>query len=612
MKKIFVVFSWSIFISPLFISENSLLAQCIDNDECTQALDIPNLISNQPFLCLEGCNEFASPEVMDNSCMVGLFPTVWYKLNVDTSADVLNIIVTSTEFDQPVISLYKSDTDCEDLFPVPFTGANVACAIGTNGQVEAVGTAASSQYTYYIAVSSFNSAGGDFTICVSTKSQSSVCVLDRNIEVVARSNGGPLEGPFDPYEKVSICMNVNDYTAVGNGCQWFQGIVPVFGNGWDPNSFDANGQPFNASVNGNPFGQDGNGLYGASIWDWFTDVDYHYDNPNMTIADLDGNGRIDMCNSKYEMDCPQVGAIGGCCGPCWDTALGSILPGGWFAYGINGTCGTPGPPIRVDWGDGNTCGHGMGPWKFCFDLVTRDIPDCMTDSTTRDLSLGFFTMADGEIGSWTGNASVCANDHPVKLSLQAKCGRININDVEPLPSLCSGDTLKYFIEEPEVIGWEWNISPFWAAPYLVNHAENGFQIEAPLINSSDEPVEIKGVLIGNYGVSGDVIIRRFQFTLNTFETCLVGINDPAPKVENKIRIYPTPANESAILEWAFRLKRDAKIRIYNSQGALVKEMQVSTEEGYQKQIDTQFLSPGVYLVSLSNGDVSGQAKLVKL
>jgi|WetSurMetagenome_2_1015567.scaffolds.fasta_scaffold44455_1 hypothetical protein len=586
---------------------------CTDNDDCEHAIDIPNVVSGQGYVCVQGCNLFASPEAMDNSCQIGIYPTVWYKLSLDSIADVLNILVSSTEFDQPVISLFKSSNGCNQLDPINYVNGNMSCAIGSNGQVEALGNQVSYNYTYYIAVSSFNSIGGNFDICVSTNSQSSICVIDRNITVVARSNAGPLEGPFDPKEKVSICMNVNQYTSAGNGCQWFQGIVPVFGNGWDPSSFDSIGQPLNATLNGNATGLEGNGLYGTATWDWFDSVGYHHDNPDLTIADLDGNGRLDMCNSKYEMDCPNVGVLGGSGGPCWDENQGDLLPPGWFAYGINGTCPTPGPPIRVDWGDGNTCGGGMGPWQFCFDLITRDVPDCMGDSTKRNLALGFFTFADGEIGAWTGSSSVCAMDHPVKLSLQAKCGKIAMGNIEPLPPLCSGDTLRYKIEETGVVNWEWNISPFWAVPYLTNHGENGFTIEAPLVNTSDEPVDITGVLIGTYGDSPDIIIRRFQFTLHTIETCpFVSVNDPEGSTTNKIRIYPTPTDESAILEWSFDLKRDATIQVYNSQGILMNSIPVSSHEGYQKQIDTQSLVPGVYFVSFSNGEFRYVTRLVKM
>jgi len=614
MKKLLFLPLWLVFFSPLLIPGNSLFAQpCLDNDVCENAIEIPNVISGQSYVCINGCNLFATPESDSNNCLIDLYPTVWYKVTPDSSADVLNITVTSEDFLQPVIALYKTWLGCDNLSQVQIVGANASCVVGTFGQVEAIGTTLYNDATYYIAVSSYNSIGGNFSICVSTMDQSSICVLDRNIQIVNRSNGGPLEGPFDPRETVSICMNVNQYTAAGNGCQWFQGMVPVFGNGWDPSSFDSIGQPLNATINGFPTGQDGNGNYGTSTWMWTDSVGYHYDNPNLTIADLDGNGKIDMCNSLYEMDCPQVGVNGGSKGPCWDEDQGDLLPPGWFAYGINGTCPTPGPPIRVDWGDGNTCGLGMGPWQFCFDLVTRDVPDCMGDSTKRDLSLGFFTFADGEVGSWTGSASVCAKDHPVKLTLEAKCGRIAMGDVEPLPPMCTGDTLRYLIEEPNVTGWDWNISPFPFAPYTVNHGENGYLLEVPLVNTTGDVVEIKGVFIGSVQNSNDYIIRRFSFSLHNAESCITGVNSPGSNNAKKdIRIYPTPANESAILDWSFTLKQDAQVRIYDMHGSLVSTIPVSRHDGYQKQIDIHAFEPGVYLVSLSNSDIRSVAKLVKL
>jgi len=617
MKKVVLVFLLSVLFLPfnfVFGNDFMLVDTCTVNDDCANAIVIPNIVSGEPQVCIEGCNLFASPENMDNSCLIGSFPTVWYKLNVDSAADVLNIVVYSFDFLEPAISLYQTSTDCDFLHPVSVAGANLACAIGTAGFLQVVGTSLYSNVTYYVAVSSYNSIGGDFTICVSTQDQSSICVLDRNIAVVARSNPGPLEGPFDPLETVSICMNVNEYTAAGNGCQWFQGIVPVFGNGWDPSSFDSIGQPLHATINGYPFGLDGNGLYGTSTWIWTDSVGYHHDNPNLTIADLDGNGRIDICNSQYEMNCPQVGVIGGNQGPCWDENQGDLLPPGWFSYGINGTCSQPGPPIRVDWGDGNTCGVGMGPWQFCFDLVTRDVPDCMVDTTRRDLSLGFFTFADGEVGSWIGSASVCSKDHPVKLTLQAKCGRIVMGNHEDLPTLCSGDTLRYKIENPEVTEWEWNISPFWAVPYITNHGVNGFEVQAPLINNTDEPVNIKGIFIGHVKSSNDLFIQNISFVLNNAESCFVGTKEPGRSVEKKnmIRIFPMPANESAVLEWKFDLQSDATINIFNSQGIQMSSISVSSHSGYQKQLDTQSLEPGVYFVSLSNGDFRYVTKLVKM
>jgi hypothetical protein len=323
-----------------------------------------------------------------------------------------------------------------------------------------------------------------------------------------------LTGPFNPDEIISICMNVNTYTAAGNGCQWFQGLVPVFGNGWDPASFDANGQPINVTINDNAMGAFENGLYGASTWDWFTDVDYHYQDVFKQVGDLDGNGTVEMCHTLYQYDCPDLGGLqASCCGPCWGNPLGTILPSGWFAYGINGTCPTPGPPIRVDWGDGNTCGGGMGPWKFCFDLIVRSIPDCLTDSTTRDLSLGFFTFADGETGSWTGSASICNFDQPAMLTLPMNCFTTTDLGIEFLQDFCAGDSIIYQISHPGVSHWTWGISPSYAVLNPVLQGDNGFIIENELYSPLSGPLQVTYSFTGYEEGTDNVVTKKVRFRI---------------------------------------------------------------------------------------------------
>lgn len=609
----------TILFSPLFLFPSFLLAfttggtdTCTVNDDCQGAILISNIVSDLDFVCIDGCNMYASPDTLIETCQMGDFPTVWYKLSADQEAKVMNIAVTSIEFEAPVISLFKGQNECPFLQQIYFSG-NMACVIGTEGYVKVTGVPIEGGTFYYLAISSLFSVGGDFELCVSTLSKGSVCVVDREIEITARSNGGPLEGPFDPDETVSICFNVNSYTAANNGCQWFQGLVPVFGNGWDPASFDSLWQPLNATVNGITMGEEGNGIYGSSTWDWFDDVGYHYDNPSLTIADLDNNGRLDMCNTLYETDCPQIGIDGACCNPCWSETPGDTLPGGWFAYGVDGSCPGLGPPIRVDWGDGNTCGAGMGPWSFCFDLITRDVPDCMADTTRKDLSIGFFTFADGETGAWTGDASVCAYDGPGKLSLKAKCGRVSTSDVEILGPFCTGDTLQYLLEEDGVTHWEWNISPYWAAPSLINRGDNNTEIVSPLINNTDEPVDVIGVMIGRQSGSEDIVIKKFVFKLLDAETCgIVSVEPSNSPSEGKIRLYPQPADQSVVLEWSFVLQQSASIDIYNSHGVFLEKISVPNGEGNQKRIATDTWTPGIYYITLSNSDFKYVAKLVKL
>ncbi len=500
---------------------------CFENDICAEATPIPDVMSDMAFVCIDGCNLFADPELFNNSCGVGNFPTVWFQVQTDGAATLMNIQVNSDDFDAPTISLFWQTTDCDALTPVPLTTSNLPCVVGSNGEAEAFGSDVGASSIYYIAVSSLNNVGGDFSICVNTISSASNCVTSRDIEITGRSSNGPLEGPFFPGETVSICMNVDSYTAANNGCQWFQGLIPVFGNGWDPSSFDGNGQPLNATVNGNPIPQAGNGLYGSAQWDWFTDVDYHHDHVFYQLGDFDGNGTIDMCNILYDPDCPNTGGLmGGCCNPCWGAPLGTILPGGWFAYGINGSCNIPGPPIRVDWGDGNTCGGGMGPWAFCFDLNVREYPDCLEDVSTMTLSLGFFTTADGETGAWTGSASVCNLDQPAFVTLPMCCSEL-MEGFDMLDPICSGQQMVYSIDEPDVDYWEWTVDAGIVTGATPGSGGPGTTIINTLTNGGSDPETVTYTFLGFAGGACPVfqkevtidVYPKIQVTLTPLVMC---------------------------------------------------------------------------------------------
>lgn len=432
------------------------------NDFCESATIIPALISDQSFVCISGNNQGALPEIVSNSCNIGIFPTVWFKVSTDAAAAILNIHIASPTVSSPTISIFQFTGNCSTLTPITLTQSHLSCMVGSNGVAEAIGSDVSPNAVYMIAISSYNSAGGPFNLCInSVSSISSSCVKSRDIQITARSNGGPLTGPFVPGETVSICMNVNIVSAASNGCVWFQGLVPQFGNGWDPSSFGPNGQPLNAKINNVDIGVAGNGLYSTSTWDWFTGIGYHHNNSSFQIGDLDGNGTLEVCHGMYNVDCPDFGGItGGCCFFCWANA-GDPLPPGWFAYGINGVCAIHGPPPTVDWGDGNNCGSNgitMGPWHFCFDLKVRNFPDCTTDPSTSNLTLGFFTFFDSETGSWGGGQSICARDQPAKLTLPFSCCTL-LNDQDLLDTISSGETFTYEMNIPGVEYYAWIANP---------------------------------------------------------------------------------------------------------------------------------------------------------
>ncbi len=621
-KKISQILKPGILMYALVMLGLNMYAQdpCLEHDDCIDAFDFGTIPTDDWSLRQWGCNLYASPDTLISSCLMGDYPTVWYKFKTDGSANLLTVILRSGDFNMPVISVFKSENEnCTDLEQVLLTNSNLPCVIGSHGRVQVIGTSIEAGTTYYLAVSSYQSIGGWFNFRLGAFSDGLYCVEDRSIQIIERENGGPLEGPFDPDETISICFNVNRFSAANNGCQWFQGIVPVFGNGWDPSSFDSLGQPLNATINGEQFGVPGNGLYTTgnydATWNWFDSVDYHVTNIDFSIDDFDDNGRMDMCNSRYDNDCPVMGVHEGCCRPCWADTLGSILPPGWFAYGINGSCPDPGPPVRLDWGDGNTCGGGMGPWQFCFDLITRDITDCGADSTTRDLSLGFHTFADGETGAWTGSPSICTYDAPLNLTLESSCGRTTTLDPEILAPLNSGDTLFYLIEEPDILDWEWNISPFWAVPYLQNTGPNGFSISAPLVNESVETIDVTGIFIGhyepNFAGSNDRLVKKIKFKLHNALTNSEEVNTTPVTDLYRLKVYPIPVTDAAMLEWHFELHGKAVVTIFDARGKRISEKTVFPDDGQRTQIDTDEWTSGVYFVRFGNGEFQSTTKMVK-
>ena len=484
---------------------------CTINDFCTSAIEL-QVNTDNGFTCINGCTYRAAPEIIDNDCRIGQFPTVWYKVHTGFGSLTMNIQVQSDDIHSPAISLFTGMPDCNQLQPVGLTSENLTCLQGYGGIARAIGTKIEEDQIYFIAVTDLDDSGGTFELCVNTLSSSGFnCVTSRSIEITSRSSGGSLKGPFEPGETIGVCFNVESYSAANNGCQWFQGMIPVFGNGWDPSSFDANGLPLNATINGNPMGIPGNGNYGNATWDVFTDVDYHFDNPYLQVGDLDQNGTVDMCNSLYDPHCPDLGGIqGGCCGPCWGNPLGTILPPGWLAYGINGTCPTPGPPIRVDMGDGNTCGGGMGPWRFCFNLTTRAFPDCDYDKSTTDLSLGFFTLTDGETGSWSGSFQACY-DQPAYWRPGLYCNTETNLGTTTLSDQCSGNIVTYELYEPGVEYWEWTVTPSSFVQDFVFEAGNGHILESHPYYQGTSSAIITYKLIGHLGANNNTVVKKIKY-----------------------------------------------------------------------------------------------------
>ena len=111
----------------LFYPEKINAQPCIDNDECASAFELPQIVSDAGFVCIDGCNLFASPDPIINACQMGTFPTVWYHFTSDDLASTMNLSVKSSFFETPVISVFTTGTDCNNLVPVYLTNYFYPC-----------------------------------------------------------------------------------------------------------------------------------------------------------------------------------------------------------------------------------------------------------------------------------------------------------------------------------------------------------------------------------------------------------------------------------------------------------------------------------------------------
>src|SRR5918993_913327 len=103
MTKLSFILKSALFCTLLAMSTQAkssavLFDTCTINDDCINAIIFQNVVSDGPSICINGCNEFASPEAEQTNCGLQDFPTVWYEINVDDDATIINIEVSSTAF----------------------------------------------------------------------------------------------------------------------------------------------------------------------------------------------------------------------------------------------------------------------------------------------------------------------------------------------------------------------------------------------------------------------------------------------------------------------------------------------------------------------------------
>ncbi len=479
------------------LTESGLPPGCSGNDLCANATSYPTPTTGSPCTPLNGCNIGANPEPGLTGCNFATEEVVWFTFNSDATAGLLSASVVAnnpTTMSQPSIQIFNGG--CGG--PVPISD----CASGSNGQVTLVNETIAPNQTYLVAVSNVLGEGGYFDLCLQTFADLSACATESNLYVSpgSPSFGSPDNGPYQPGEMVTMCFDLINYHAdqqgVGNNCQWLQGIVPIFGDCWDPTGFDP-------TLSTPP------SLYGGN-WNWHTDITYNTTNPNISIADCDGDGDTDICHITEP----------GCCNT--GTNAGTIIPPGWFAD-------MGGSPNNT-FGDGNCCNCDMGPWSFCFDLVTKPYPECDANPSFTDCSVKVFTFADGETGSWQGGPSICAQDVPQINTASLNCCEGPTVDYQEA-EVCSGEALFFNLtsNQPNVV-YNWTVTPTDAPPnpnIYGAFSGSGPTINQTLTNDTGAPVTVIYTVSGTNTTEGCVGFPT-EFFVTVYPTLEVTVPNVLP------------------------------------------------------------------------------------
>ncbi|MBN2175958.1 MAG: T9SS type A sorting domain-containing protein [Bacteroidales bacterium] len=157
----------------------------------------------------------------------------------------------------------------------------------------------------------------------------------------------------------------------------------------------------------------------------------------------------------------------------------------------------------------------------------------------------------------------------------------------------------------------------WGAcfPPDVNQSINPITIGAGATNSTDfigdlEPNGQAGISYISY-VFFDASDASNYSTVNVqYNTMVTGIDD-FQAVEPSVIAYPNPANNFVNIDYDNLVNQNARIVIYDLLGSVVKEINVTDNNGSIKNINTSTLNEGIYFYSLViNNESKDTQKLI--
>ena len=383
----------------------SLFAQCNNpsNEECNVA-DTIVLISGDT-TCVAGCNTGASTNTINltgNACDDITGAAVFYTFTATDGQ--LDFWITA---DFPDVQMTLMTEDCASFFVQ-------GCATGTDSTASITGFTSTTGTTYSLVISSETGNTGDFQLCVRSFPDPSACNTgDTLIATPAPdTSGGQNPGTYGPGTTVEYCYTVDPFKKID--CNWFSGIVPSFGAGWDLSTFTTTTPLVSAD--------------GFGVWVW---------------ESADSGGVAVLHNVTG------------------DTVNHT---GGWFYLNNCGPCPTHNNDPNLSWGDGKCGGPcqcqeaGSGfTWQVCFQITTSNT--CVQGA---DLSIGIKTYADGQIGWWT-NVS-CEIDANTFIFASANCSGCGIDSITSVDVLCFADSTGSATVYVDTLGippytYSWNTSP---------------------------------------------------------------------------------------------------------------------------------------------------------
>ena len=341
----------------------------------------------------EGCLDQATAEPHLTNCSFSTNPTVWFRVIVDTHAVQLNTILYTNGSWQPVWAIYYGD-DCDNLFitnsgtiadPQPCSNDHSNSSSHSVGLIKGV-------TTYYIAVSgkgiindpNFHISLYSSAACVSCIGGYLGCNTTADFTIASRSSGRALDDPFFCQgEQVTVCVNYL-YDASDTGVDWFHGLIPDFGPGWDMSAFNPDSVNFSPGVP--EWKGENEGVCAPVITEKM---------PLLCTYKDPVTGRLRICNIACQ-SCP--------CTP--PLLAGAPLPSGWF-WSTNGGAG-----CQNDCSPSSRYGIGsvVVTINFCVDLKVREFETEQECYANRSLQFNFQTTSDGVTGCWQDPVAECKLD----------------------------------------------------------------------------------------------------------------------------------------------------------------------------------------------------------